>query len=250
MPELAAKIRAKYPGLYDDLTDAELEAKVLSKYPAYADLRTPEEPAQEDIRSFPTGTTTALVATKGIPNSLGRISQAAGWVAESPAAQKAIGALGSGAIGYGAMPSLGHVGGVIGSAISLGTGGPSTVVKALAEKARDGAHNAAVMLGKEGFLTPAERAAENTAAAAFREIPRNPVSPQLARTVGKISRGANLAGLLFDAIQTPGDIPWNETPEKQKARQAEFERRYQEMIREDLLKKLGGDSRTADIELQ
>ena len=35
---LAAKVRAKYPGVYDDLDDAALEAKILAKYPEYADL--------------------------------------------------------------------------------------------------------------------------------------------------------------------------------------------------------------------
>ncbi len=39
MPEtLAQKVRAKYPGAYDDLDDAALEAKVLAKHPQYGDL--------------------------------------------------------------------------------------------------------------------------------------------------------------------------------------------------------------------
>ena len=44
MPQhtLAEMVRAKYPGVYDDLTDEQLEAAVLAKYPEYGDLpRTP-----------------------------------------------------------------------------------------------------------------------------------------------------------------------------------------------------------------
>jgi hypothetical protein len=38
MGDLANKIRAKYPGSYDDMDDAALEAKILAKYPQYGDL--------------------------------------------------------------------------------------------------------------------------------------------------------------------------------------------------------------------
>ena len=39
---LASMVRAKYPGVYDDMDDATLEQKVLAKYPQYSDLpRTP-----------------------------------------------------------------------------------------------------------------------------------------------------------------------------------------------------------------
>jgi hypothetical protein len=42
MPQLAEKIRTKYPGEYDDLDDHTLEKLVLSKYPEYKDLVVPE----------------------------------------------------------------------------------------------------------------------------------------------------------------------------------------------------------------
>lgn len=45
MGQLAAKVRAKFPGAYDDLDDAALEKQVLAKHPEYADLATPEKPA-------------------------------------------------------------------------------------------------------------------------------------------------------------------------------------------------------------
>lgn len=38
MSDLATKIRAKYPGAYDDMDDASLEKAVLAKHPEYADL--------------------------------------------------------------------------------------------------------------------------------------------------------------------------------------------------------------------
>jgi hypothetical protein len=39
---LAQKIRAKFPGVYDDMDDATLEKAVLAKHPEYADLAEPE----------------------------------------------------------------------------------------------------------------------------------------------------------------------------------------------------------------
>ena len=36
---LAQKVRAKFPGVYDDLSDSELEQKVIAKYPQYADMQ-------------------------------------------------------------------------------------------------------------------------------------------------------------------------------------------------------------------
>lgn len=41
---LAQKIRAKFPGVYDDMDDAALERAVLAKYPEYADLSQPDKP--------------------------------------------------------------------------------------------------------------------------------------------------------------------------------------------------------------
>jgi hypothetical protein len=40
--ELAARVRAKFPGAYDDLDDAALERAILAKYPDYADLAQPK----------------------------------------------------------------------------------------------------------------------------------------------------------------------------------------------------------------
>jgi hypothetical protein len=45
MSDLAKRVRAKYPGTYDDLDDAALEKAVLAKHPEYADLAQPEQKA-------------------------------------------------------------------------------------------------------------------------------------------------------------------------------------------------------------
>ena len=43
---LVDKIRAKYPGEYDDMDDATLTKKVLAKYPEYEDLAAPHATAK------------------------------------------------------------------------------------------------------------------------------------------------------------------------------------------------------------
>lgn len=70
MPGLAAMVRAKYPGAYDDLDDAALEQKVLAKYPQYADLATP--PAA-DAKSGRTWTDTAVDALPTVGGAVGGI---------------------------------------------------------------------------------------------------------------------------------------------------------------------------------
>lgn len=53
MPDtLAALVRKKYPGAYDDLSDEQLEAKVDAKYPgAYSDM--PRSQAEKDVMATP-----------------------------------------------------------------------------------------------------------------------------------------------------------------------------------------------------
>ncbi len=52
MAELAKKIRAKYPGHYDDMSDDDLETAVLSKHPEYKDLTTtPVEEKEIQLKS-------------------------------------------------------------------------------------------------------------------------------------------------------------------------------------------------------
>lgn len=62
---LAQSIRAKYPGVYDDMDDASLEAAVIEKYPVYADMAdpavrfTPERQANAELFAG-IGTTSGL----------------------------------------------------------------------------------------------------------------------------------------------------------------------------------------------
>ena len=53
--KLAALIRTKYPGQYDDMDDDSLESAILAKYPDYADLveETPElTNSPKDVTKF------------------------------------------------------------------------------------------------------------------------------------------------------------------------------------------------------
>lgn len=55
MSELSKRIRAKFPGVYDDLDDATLEKAVLAKHPEYADLAQPEPQAAKPEGVFDKG---------------------------------------------------------------------------------------------------------------------------------------------------------------------------------------------------
>lgn len=53
MSDLTDRVRAKYPGVYDDLSDADLEKSILAKHPEYADLATkPPPPPAAQPQSF------------------------------------------------------------------------------------------------------------------------------------------------------------------------------------------------------
>src|SRR3990167_1286275 len=80
--ELAARIRAKYPGAYDGIDDAALEKQVIAKYPQYA---TPPPEAQE--RSW---TDTAVDALPMVGGALGGLAGAIGGP---------VGAIGGAALG-------------------------------------------------------------------------------------------------------------------------------------------------------
>jgi predicted peroxiredoxin len=53
--QLAKKVRAKFPGQYDDLDDATLESKILAKYPDYGDLANEEKKPESDLSRLITG---------------------------------------------------------------------------------------------------------------------------------------------------------------------------------------------------
>src|SRR5687767_4998223 len=106
---LAAKVRAKYPGVYDDLDDATLERQVLAKYPQYADLAEPEEvPAPGGDQLLQNIKNIGGQAVKALP----MIAGAAGGV---------IGGIGGTVAGMG----IGGVPGAIGGAALGGAAGES-----------------------------------------------------------------------------------------------------------------------------
>jgi hypothetical protein len=79
--DLVARVRAKYPGAYDDMDDATLTKKILAKYPQYSDLAAPKltvgAPSSLPMKTF-TGATAAqnladvgTGAAEGAANTVG-----------------------------------------------------------------------------------------------------------------------------------------------------------------------------------
>lgn len=66
--KLAALVRAKHPGAYDDMDDAALESAVLAKYPQYADL-TKDTPASQHAAVAPADSSSLSLSAlqKGLP---------------------------------------------------------------------------------------------------------------------------------------------------------------------------------------
>jgi hypothetical protein len=70
MPGLAALIRSKYPGAYDDLDDAALEQQVLAKYPEYADLAKPAPSHEAQGRTWTDTAVDALPMVGGMAGGM------------------------------------------------------------------------------------------------------------------------------------------------------------------------------------
>lgn len=118
MGQLAARMRAKFPGAYDDLPDDVLEQKIVSKYPEYRDLADPK-----NVSGSGTGTA----------DNRDTIDKVMDWV--PTAAGMAGGILGGTAgtifgMGVGAAP------GAIGGATVLGAGGEA--VRRIVQNIRHG----------------------------------------------------------------------------------------------------------------
>ena len=63
--DFATRIRTKYPGAYDDLSDADLTQKVLTKYPQYSDMvSSASTAAPSQIYQRPPGTAGAAVSAQ------------------------------------------------------------------------------------------------------------------------------------------------------------------------------------------
>jgi hypothetical protein len=146
---LAQKIRAKFPGVYDDLDDAALEKAVLAKYPEYADMAEPERPAAQE----PSMLDRVLADSPSAPLQV-RAGQALGrFVKANPVAAAATGGAmlaapftgGGSILGGMAAAGLGAAGGA-GAAIAgrqLVTGKPESAGGTLRTMATEGAANAA-----------------------------------------------------------------------------------------------------------
>ncbi len=111
--ELVKRMRAKYPTEYSDLSDAELESKVLAKYPEYKDLvsaepdsAAPTETPEPQQHIAPATTAAAYGAQSVLPRALPAVTKAATYVAETPMAQRAIGATVSAAMGGGTKTDM------------------------------------------------------------------------------------------------------------------------------------------------
>lgn len=102
MSALTDKIRAQFPGVYDDIPDAELEQKVLAKYPQYADLSAPAAPAATPAPSGFRAPITLPFGRAGLkvtPESLTEWLPAAGATAGSFAPAPGLGTAGGAAAG-------------------------------------------------------------------------------------------------------------------------------------------------------
>jgi hypothetical protein len=98
--QLAATIRAKYPGAYDDLDDAALESQVVAKYPQYKDLAdppktTPSPPTTPER----TWTDTAVDALPTIGGALGGLAGGVGGSVFGMGVGAVPGAIGGAAVG-------------------------------------------------------------------------------------------------------------------------------------------------------
>jgi hypothetical protein len=133
---LAATIRAKYPGAYDDLDDATLERQVLAKYPQYADLAEPEPAAAKPERSMSDRVADALPTVGG---AIG------GFVGKVPGLRTLSAGIG-GAAGQGYGSLVKHAGEIPGAVADVArnlVAEPRATLAGFGQGAREGANKAA-----------------------------------------------------------------------------------------------------------
>lgn len=114
---LAQMIRAKFPGQYDDMADADLESKVLAKYPEYGDLPRSTSSLQTSGLVGPSGPTSIGPQ----PASTGMLNDAENWFknasndlkygTDSTLAGKVLRAMGAKGTNYGVPESVGDFAG-------------------------------------------------------------------------------------------------------------------------------------------
>ncbi len=145
MSELTTRIRAKFPGVYDDMDDAALEKAVLAKHPEYADLAQQKDDAQAAPAPKPDPFASARAIAGGAPagelwaNVKNHPVQAGAMIGSMALTGGAAGPLTQIArAGLGAAGGAGL--GSIANAANGGTNGPTT------------AGGVAATMGKEGGL--------------------------------------------------------------------------------------------------
>src|SRR6266545_4628233 len=73
---LVEKIRAAYPGVYDDMDDATLTKKLLAKYPQYSDLAAPKLQQPVQVESSGADKFLGALSPQPVPHSNGPNTQA------------------------------------------------------------------------------------------------------------------------------------------------------------------------------
>lgn len=149
MPDtLAQRVRSKYPGVYDDLSDAELDAKVRAKYPGVYD----DIPKSETTKTEQPESDSGAVVMRGAAAVAPAIERGVVNFATSPNVPKM--AAKAGRIIGGAAP-------VIGGAVKMGPAGAAIGAAGAAQGAWAGG-KAGWFTGKlaQNLLMPVARAAE------------------------------------------------------------------------------------------
>lgn len=202
MGQLAEKVRAKFPGLYDDLDDATLEKNVLAKHPEYADLAKPESakpPEKGWIES-------AVDFVKAHPTEIGAM---AGGIAAVPLTGGAslLPAVAAAGLGGAGGAGLGMLAGAAGGSPNL----PSTAGGVIRTMGVQGATQAGAELGgraiSAGLKAGAGRLYQSVlkpTVAARREFP-NLVQTGLENAVPVSKGGVDKAGELVGASKAAAD---------------------------------------------
>lgn len=162
--EFASKIRSKFPGAYDSLSDDELVDKVIAKYPVYASQVDPaDQPAPASAsKSLPRRALEAVVDSPAIPTIAGVGAGLASLPLTGPGAIAVGGVVGAGAEGYRQM-----------AARALGLPAPQTSTEAIKKIGKEGAIQAFNEVGGRAVTaglkaTGADRVLANAAIGAGR----------------------------------------------------------------------------------
>ncbi len=109
MPQLAEKVRAKYPGQYGDMDDAQLEAAVLAKYPEYQDLV--DEPGVVTPEVSPSGRREGILGklTQPLTTAPSRFAESIAGAIDEPALERGVWPARVRGFGAGAIQGIGDL---------------------------------------------------------------------------------------------------------------------------------------------